>query len=779
MRIFIRHIIRSIKRSPIQPIIIVIALTAALLSFIIGCKMIINVGGEIRHQKKEDDYICDITVKSSASDSLRMMFLEDIEDIIGNDGQAIGEFNITGLMLFWGNGEVVNLCASDMQKADLFYDLKYIEYRRITDKNINNSIILSSKAAEKYELEIGDVFTINLLNCHFNFTIEAIAASNGILRECEGIINIGAITKALSDANPAISSLGDALVPYTTIRITLNDKDRIDDYISRISSSEEFESKIITKEADSLGAVDFFTTTSLCVILLSVIIIIALSALIIATSVDILNVQRRRDTALFMTCGASLGDLRKILLLEYGIYTFMASVLALLLSIPIADAINQIYTWTVAGLSFKFYDIFFALIGGPVIILVTELIRGLTESRQSVSELLEPGASQRGKAGKVKFIIVLGCVSVLILILTLLLPVEKRLISSLLALVLFSAFAYVLLPFIIKAISLAVANLLTKLKKIPSLLLIALKNLKESYPLIQTTRLIVIFASVSMMVLVCLGAMDNEVRLVESIADCDYISYGTNDSTDMIIEELDAVESSFRISFFKDLITEKNTGVLTISASKDALPYINQKLRPKKLPEGNEIVISKGVAMLYSSGVGDEILMNNNGITYSFKIIEIIPAHANFAIVDAEYLGGSNDFLCIRAKEQISDTEYTELANAMEIQGASINDPIVVFSSLISRINSYITVMRYVMMLSMITTSLGIVNLIISSHISRRRDRHLYYVAGMTKTSVTLLEITEFAVIILLSLLLVPILGGSMTWIFDLASNALGLDLLI
>ena len=157
MKLFFKHILRSIRKSLIQPIIILLTLTISVATFITAAKLAINVYKENNDSKNVDNYVSDITVKLSKSNDVRFLFSDDAESIIADDGKVQGEFGLTALVNRNDKSSLVDVCATDFYTADGFFDLKFTEYGAITEKNLNGSIIISTKTAQNYDLALGDI----------------------------------------------------------------------------------------------------------------------------------------------------------------------------------------------------------------------------------------------------------------------------------------------------------------------------------------------------------------------------------------------------------------------------------------------------------------------------------------------------------------------------------------------------------------------------------------------------------------------------------------------
>ena len=687
MKLFLKHIIRSIKKSPLQPIIILITLIVAVTTFVTVTKLAYK---EHQHYNSGES-TADITVKLSQSDDVRILFIEDAQSIVGEEGNVQGELELTALINTDSGNDFFEICATDFYTAPDFYDFKFTEYGEITEKNVNTSIIISAEAKEKYGLEIGDVLTLNFLNTEFNMRVEAVCLAYHSSFESDGIIHTGSIARALANANPAISSLGDSIAPYTSLRIAINDSTRVDEFIEKFSSDSRFSEKLIIKEAENRGTRDFFTLVTTLLIIVSASIVTAISAIVIFTALDLLSKERIKDSALFMISGASNRDLNRILHLECLVYGIISALFAVLILPFFINEINSAIKWENVDLFFEPYDSVTALTVAPVLVLITAFAFARRTKKISVSERIIGRLESKTSSSAVRLPIIFLLALILLFTVTSLIAPRRRFLSGFVCLLPLMCFIYTFVPHFLRWVSLLFIRLAEKCTKAPPRILMALKNASVSYSIKHTSRLIAILASLVCTVFACLNALNDQTGFLKSIVDCRYISVNADAKTDEILAEFDTVEDVYRISITKQLMTEQETGVLGISVSEGAEDKLNPEIAPKKMPRGDEIVITTGVALLADTRVGDYITLNHPANDYTFKVIEVMPAGANIVFFDSSHIGAECDLLCIETEVQKNTEEYKSIANALEVRGASILERDTVLSPFVSKIDSYST----------------------------------------------------------------------------------------
>lgn len=777
--LFLKHIYRSIKKSPLQPIIILVTLMLSVATFLTAVKIAINVAKETALYKNVDNYICDITIKPSKNDDVRMLFVEDAKDVLGDAGTVHGEFNLTALFRRDDYSELVDISAADLLSSDAFYQYKFYEYGEFTDKNINNSILLSSDLAGRFDMHVGDTFTINLLNQRMDFTIQAIGVGDGFLNDFEGVINIGAVLEAIAAANPAISSFTgtEMQTPYTVLKIRINDPARIDEFIEKFENDERFAGKSIIKESVNTGSADFVHMLSLIVIIVCAALITVLSSIVISTSLDLLSKKRLKDSALFMLSGADNSQLNAILYLECFIYSIISAVCGLIISIGINKKINVIFKWNTDDITFKLYDIPIALFAAPAIVLLTALIHTSRAKKLSVSERVAENSENKAHNSSYKSSLVLLLTAAALTIPMLSFAPKYRFIFAIPALISCLAFIFFFLPCLVDIISKGLIKTLEKREYVPPKTMLTLKNMSVSYPLKHTARLITLLLTIICAIFTCLGALNKETKKLSAFVDCQYIAISANEKTDPLLENLDPVDNAFRMTLIQSIMTESKTAILGISIDENSADVLNPDIAPSDIPNGDEVVITSGIANLENKKVGDSITFDYETQKYTFKITEIVKSSSNIIFFDAAHIGEKNDLLCIKTDAAQNSEEYQEIANFLETRGSTMINFDVILIPVTERLISYSEMLSYVVFIAFITTVLGIINVLVSSYFARKQERDVYYTVGMSKSHIRKTQMIEILYIMLISLLSIPLLTFGLVLILDLGLSSFGVDL--
>ena len=777
MRLFTKYIFKSIKRSPLQPLLILLTLTVAVATLISSAKIIIQLNREIS-QEAASAYHYDLAVSLSAESDSRILIAEEVQNAIGEGGVALGEFSLTGTSPNTHADTLIDICATNLLAADEFYQFRFTEYGTITDKTLARSIILSTTAAEALDIGIGDTFSLKVLNKHFDFTVEGIALPDGALASHHGMIDVSAVTKALIDANPAMAHIADGFHPANSVKIQLTDAASAQTYREIILSNPNLSHTNVATTADALTREVFEYKVWILLTVLVICIVILISVTVMATSQNLLQVERRSDTALFLICGAEPHQLRTILYLEALLYAAGAAGMGLALSLPINSFINSIFEWKYGAIAFEATDILMAFCSAPVVAMISTVTNLQQTSRATVAELLDDGYERKHTSAQFRNAAIWGILTVASVTVALLLPVTQRYVPALIAVVLVTFFAYFIIPSFLAWACGILGDLLQKAKRIPPRLYLAVKTLGASHPLMHSVRIVSVLIAMLISVSVCLVRAQQETNLINNLFDCSFVATNMREEDDQMILANDAVEQTYRITVFDNISTQEGDAVLSISAEDSAYAFLNERIRPDRAVGMGEIAISKGIAKKYQTEVGDTFTILRNSQTYSLTVCEILDVSANVVIVDAHSIGESNTVVCIRTKKNAATDDITALAAMLEPRGSLLSQLDTITKPIIRKISSYLALISAVVVAALVAIVMGVANLLIAAHKKRARERELYYTIGMTHGDVRKTTAVEIAAVVIACLIIIPLLAFADTLLLDMAANTFGFDII-
>ena len=96
MNMFGKHIFRSIKKEPVQPLMIIMIVSLCVAVIILSVALPLNIRQNERMSKQIDEWSGDLLITLKSSSNVRLMFKEDFESALEGKAIALGEFTLTG-----------------------------------------------------------------------------------------------------------------------------------------------------------------------------------------------------------------------------------------------------------------------------------------------------------------------------------------------------------------------------------------------------------------------------------------------------------------------------------------------------------------------------------------------------------------------------------------------------------------------------------------------------------------------------------------------------------
>ena len=214
MILFCKHIVRTIKRAPWQPLLILLTLTLSVAVSVTAFRFYGIFSQNAKQNRESYTTSGDILITPSHESTLRMLFCEDAVDTVGDRGKVLGEYALT----FFHDGEngqkLISGSAVDLVSADRFYDFSYVEYGSFTTENLHRSVVISEKTAKEFSLSVGDTLRVTLFDSELAYTVEAIARGDGLLAERDMLIQTEGLLRYLSKYIPQLICRGKCSLPF-------------------------------------------------------------------------------------------------------------------------------------------------------------------------------------------------------------------------------------------------------------------------------------------------------------------------------------------------------------------------------------------------------------------------------------------------------------------------------------------------------------------------------------------------------------------------------------
>ena len=143
MNLFFKHMLRSIRGRPIQPIILVLTLSLSLAvsSVILSIKSAIF--NETMSEFSEKYGSSDIIISVDTNSTSRVIFASEVERIVPEGAKVSGYYEL----LLSGGEDIILGAATDFKTVGNVFDLSFTEYGKITEDNLASCAIVDSDFA--------------------------------------------------------------------------------------------------------------------------------------------------------------------------------------------------------------------------------------------------------------------------------------------------------------------------------------------------------------------------------------------------------------------------------------------------------------------------------------------------------------------------------------------------------------------------------------------------------------------------------------------------------
>lgn len=783
MKPFWKHIARSQKSHPLQPLLIVLTVACSVAIATSAMRFTALFYRASYEKSRAEVELGDLLVSPRGDSNLRLTFATDAEETIGESGTVLGEFRLSGFLQETPTTqaeELFRLSCVDLQAADRFYRFEYLQYGRFTQEELNTSAVLSQSAAERYGLAVGDSFTVSVLGEQFTYTVQAVAADTGLLAHSEALVAVEGMRALLSARIPAIASLGDAFVPYTRLMIRTAEGVDAAEILQRLQEAPAFE-KMSVRITDNPQQFFFVTTAQSLAVWLPCILLMLLTALLLVTCLQALQQQRSCENALFCSCGASKRQLSALLLTECAVYAILGTGIGLLAAGPMLHALGALFSWLTeppkVTLGAALFGALWAmlLMGGCVLWhLRGQNALSLTQAlQQTDAEPTEQSAPRRLRL----FPLLL---TVLFLLLLFLLSVSVRYVAALGVLLTVLWNAYLLLPQLLRQAATGLVRLTERQKRPHPVVLLAWKNIRQSRALRRSGSLLVLLFAGLLTLLSCTDVAQAQVLDLNQSILSDYVAVSADRTAARQLQQLDCVDGVLPFSNHSSAKLDGQYIAFGISTAESPAGFLTFDALPKEHPVGNQLALSTGLARLLGKGVGDTVTVELEGVSRSLVISELLQTHSHLAVYDAQFFGISHRMLLINLKESANVANAADALSAVLAQnGAVLLSKEAVYGTMPVTVTAYVRLFQYAGAGAGVLTLAGGIMVLAQQYRVRKNERHLLRICGMKKTALMLLQVMELLFTLLLVLLFSAVLWFILCWIVDAGIASFGFTLFL
>lgn len=769
MRLFCKHFFRTIRRAPLQPILIVLTVALAVASSVVSFRLprvFEHHAEDVNRNLAESG---DILVSLRGDSNVRFLFCEDAEDALDGAGTVLGEYVLTAFLPTEEKTELLSVSATDLVAADDFYQFRFTAYGQFTAENLDASAVVSESAAKRYGWRVGDQITISLLGEKLTYTVQAIAKPTGLLAERDILISAQGILRRVIASAPALAGMELKSMPCTRLMIRLDDPTRDGEILARLLEKTQFAKMAVCSTREGAGT-DYYLFAERMSLGLLAAVLILLSGILTATSQQLLEQERQTSRALFRVAGASQGQMAVAQFAESAVYALVGAVCGSLLARPMLEKACARFDWYENGATVGISGYLFGFVLSFGLMLASTAIRLFSERRDPLSALLgEPDLRARKRQGTI-LLVVFGVLSLLSIGIALALPTQKRYLPSLFAIFFCAMTLYEAVPFVLRWISVLLSQVTDRFARPQAWIWLIARNVRNRFSICHVGRLFALTLAFLILMLSSQRALSEQIRTWDTAPTADICAVHVPEETVEEINGLQAVRGTAWMTVFPVAELPGNITYTAVSIEGNAEACLRADLLPSRLPKGNEAVISEGVSELLGIGVGDVLNLTVGGVACQLTVSECISG--NLIFFDAQSLGlfGERVF-CVRATEA---SAIEDLVGKLESNGAILTDPKVMLGEGTDIMSGFLDLVWFFVLLCGGLMAVGCANVFLEQHRAGKAERERLNHVGVTAREVMLWEWAETGLVLAISAICAVAFGWVLCRLAEYAMGSFG-----
>ncbi len=731
MKLFFKHLFRSIKKRPLQPIILTLTL---MLAVVACCASLITK--EYMKEESNGSQLAqygnaDISITLNATTKSRFMFVEDVEKILGESGKVSGTYE---LLLFMGEQQkTVFGIATEFDKIGNVFDLEFIEYGKVTDSTRGEVAFISKEFSEKENLSVGDKFTASTLGYDKTYTVQGISKTP-YFSSYDVLVDISGVMRLLASDSLFVSSLGEKFKPCSTIFIDLEEDVSVTDAITLLRSDNGLSDKTFTS-VDSFvinvsGVHGFKQVTSILVILS-----VGLSIAVVFCCLYIISAQRTAENYLFKIAGASPWQLNLLQYVEVFIYWFVGATISLIFIQPLLNFMCETigYKYAVPRLLFLPTLKSFLITLFSALLTVTVFVLLPRKKKRVVSKAYLPLMA-----------LILTGISLIVLLLV---NKNSKIICSVFVVVFFLTFVFTFVPVFFKKCMEKLDVLMAKRRSKQSRVafVYSVKNVKNVKVLLNTCRLWAILVAVILTILVASVSATKTLDKTRRCFNGDYAILNVTESCYQSLQSVSSVETINKVYFGNCKLGKYNAQIISTTSPSALKDFVDVK----SLPKGNELIVSKDLAGLAGLAVGDVVEVTIDEKNINLKVSYIANTVLRILVFDCANFGIDYNITTVIGQDGVPTTQLRKtISEAVALELATIVPIDDVLDNKVSIAEAYVINSYFILLIILVFAMVGLFNNLVESYKFRRQEFELYNLAGMKKNSIFKMKLFETLVIL-------------------------------
>ena len=747
MKYYLKNLLQSLKKNPTQPIVIMLIVIFTSSIFCIAMVFKDVFYEHNLYLAKQSVGEADLILSVNADSGTMFAYKDDVEAVLGEDGKAYGYFS----MFCDYDGDIYSCMATDVLTVSEINPVILQKKGKISLYNINELVVVSSKFASEHDLGIGDEITLTILGNPLTFSIEGIAKDEGFFASTDMLVNMKGIVRYFL-YELKLFAMPDTVELCTTVLVKASEGVDIDALRDRLATAPSLSALNVERAINGERIQNVSRLESMITFitaLLSMLVGIAL----IFTAFSIYVSKRLHNIALFKSIGANSATLVGSLLLEGILYALIGSPFGILLAKLLVKRICVVLELGyIAAMTPSMWLPSIAM--SVVCIALAIVVPSLRLARESVDSLLRGQISQKKHdALPIIFISLAGAIATSLCFAFL--PKTDYMALTIADMLFILTLIFFATPYFCNLFGFTSSKILDKLPR-QNFSSVALRTIRRNDGFKNMTRIVTVGA----LILTCIGtmldALNVQVKYVSNVLDFDFaVIAPSNARIEDDLQSIDGVKKTSRC-YFKFSSSAGYVGNNVLAFEDDPGKYLHLEGKgyvPRGKLEGNQLIITEGIARAYDLKEGDLTSFVVNHKEREFQIAQIIDFPLPFLIVDAKYCELDCYLIVVDTEDEAKEAAYKQIQTTYSQKFY----PVVTTRYFLSKgvETKFIELgFSFVYIISAFV-AFGIFNSVIDNVRKRRKEYEILASLGATKGKIAGLIAAELAASVLISAIIV------------------------
>ncbi len=747
MKYYLKNLLQSLKKNPTQPIVIMLIVIFTSSIFCIAMVFKDVFYEHNLYLAKQSVGEADLILSVNADSGTMFAYKDDVEAVLGEDGKAYGYFS----MFCDYDGDIYSCMATDVLTVSEINPVILQKKGRISLYNINELVVVSSKFASEHDLGIGDEITLTILGNPLTFSIEGIAKDEGFFASTDMLVNMKGIVRYFL-YELKLFAMPDTVELCTTVLVKASEGVDIDALRDRLATAPSLSALNVERAINGERIQNVSRLESMITFITALLLMLVGIALIFA-AFSIYVSKRLHNIALFKSIGANSATLVGSLLLEGILYALIGSPFGILLAKLLVKRICVVLELGyIAAMTPSMWLPSIAM--SVVCIALAIVVPSLRLARESVDSLLRGQISQKKHdALPIIFISLAGAIATSLCFAFL--PKTDYMALAIADMLFILTLIFFATPYFCNLFGFTSSKILDKLPR-QNFSSVALRTIRRNDGFKNMTRIVTVGA----LILTCIGtmldALNVQVKYVSNVLDFDFaVIAPSNARIEDDLQSIDGVKKTSRC-YFKFSSSAGYVGNNVLAFEDDPGKYLHLEGKgyvPRGKLEGNQLIITEGIARAYDLKEGDLTSFVVNHKEREFQIAQIIDFPLPFLIVDAKYCELDCYLIVVDTEDEAKEAAYKQIQTTYSQKFY----PVVTTRYFLSKgvETKFIELgFSFVYIISAFV-AFGIFNSVIDNVRKRRKEYEILASLGATKGKIAGVIAAELAASVLISAIIV------------------------